>query len=46
LRAASTPLRLRVEPRFTEGDVELVEAWIGTDIGIDGLLMFGRMKRG
>jgi phosphate-selective porin len=34
-----------VEPKFTESEVELEEAWVGTDLAEDGpRLMFGRMK--
>jgi phosphate-selective porin OprO and OprP len=38
-------LRFRVEPNFTEDDVELEEAWVGAELGgPDTLLMIGRMK--
>lgn len=38
-------LRFRLEPKFTEDEVELEEAWVGTDLwGGDGRLLFGRMK--
>jgi phosphate-selective porin OprO/OprP len=37
--------RFRVEPKFTESDVELEEAWLGVDLAQrDALLMVGRMK--
>jgi phosphate-selective porin OprO/OprP len=38
-------LEFQLEPKFTEDDVELEEAWIGTRLGArDTLLMLGRMK--
>ncbi len=38
-------LEFRLEPNFSEQDVELEEAWLGTRIGQgDALLMIGRMK--
>jgi phosphate-selective porin OprO/OprP len=38
-------LRFRIEPKFTEDEVELEEAWAGTDVwGGEALLMIGRMK--
>src|SRR5262245_16898798 len=33
-----------LEPKFTEEDVELEEAWVGADLGRHALLMLGRMK--
>jgi len=36
-------LRFKLEPKFTEDEVELEEAWVGADVS-DGRLMFGRMK--
>ena len=35
--------RFRFEPKFTEDEVELEEAWVGRDFA-DGTLRFGRMK--
>jgi phosphate-selective porin OprO/OprP len=38
-------LEFRLEPKFTEDDVELEEAWLATRLGRgDALLMIGRMK--
>ncbi|MDP6539299.1 MAG: porin [Planctomycetota bacterium] len=38
-------LRFRLEPKFTEHEVELEEAWLGLDVlGGHGRLMLGRMK--
>lgn len=38
-------LRFRLEPKLTEDDVELEEAWVGVDLaGGDARLMLGRMK--
>ena len=38
-------LRFRLEPNFSEAEVELEEAWVGVDIlGGDALLLAGRMK--
>lgn len=38
-------LRFRLEPKFTEEEVELEEAWVGTQLmGDKALLMMGRMK--
>ncbi|MCP3915849.1 MAG: hypothetical protein GY711_09855 [bacterium] len=38
-------MRFRVEPKFTEDEVELEEAWVGTIVGgEDDLVMIGRMK--
>jgi len=36
-------LRFRLEPNFTESEVELEEAWVGARMGRN-LLQFGRMK--
>ncbi|MFT4540310.1 MAG: phosphate-selective porin [Planctomycetota bacterium] len=38
-------LHMKLEPKFTENEVELEEAWVGTDLaGGDARLMIGRMK--
>ncbi|MDP6407766.1 MAG: porin [Planctomycetota bacterium] len=38
-------LRFRLEPKFTEHEVELEEAWLGFDtLGGNGRVMLGRMK--
>lgn len=38
-------LRFKFEPKFTEDEVELEEAWIGADVlGGDARVMVGRMK--
>jgi phosphate-selective porin len=36
-------MRFRLEPNFTEDEVELEEAWVGAQLG-RALLQFGRMK--
>lgn len=36
--------RFLAEPKFTESEVELEEAWVGIDLCDDALLMFGRKK--
>ncbi|MFT5462931.1 MAG: phosphate-selective porin OprO/OprP, partial [Planctomycetota bacterium] len=41
----SGALRFKLEPKFTEDEVELEEAWIGFEIAEgNGLVMLGRMK--
>jgi phosphate-selective porin len=37
-------LRFRIEPNFTEDEVELEEAWVGAEPAADTMLRIGRMK--
>jgi phosphate-selective porin len=37
-------LLFRLEPNFTEHEVELEEAWVGADLATETRLMIGRMK--